>query len=258
MQRFHRSRVLNRRSFLTGAGATGAAMLLSRFGRAQVSDSAVYEGDCESEPAVEMLFDWRAGKQVYPTLGEMAPPPGWQLFNHPSLLPPFLIPPGWNAYAFWADSYDRDGVPEWQDKLLYLPQLTLNRVVSPDEDAVFEYAVGTVQPDLLTTMQSADLARRGLLGADVRYRQVCVIDDQLNALAPGWFTVDRQRTNLLLTFGNALQMPSLYLPGTVVSYNTMYGPRRHMKELMYDYFLRFMFQFLGGGGSNDPTPTPTV
>jgi hypothetical protein len=105
-------------------------------------------------------------------------------------------------------------------------------------------------------MQAADLAKRGLLGADAKYRQVCVIDDQLNALSPGWFTADRQRTNLLLTFGNAQQLPSLYLPATVVTYNTIYGPRREMEELMYNVFLRILFQFLGGGGSDDPTPTP--
>lgn len=110
---------------------------------------------------------------------------------------------------------------------------------------------------LLTTTQSSLIAKQSLLGADPTLRTVCSIDDQNNLLAPGWFTADRHRTNLIMTFGNALQLPHETAAATVVSFNTLYGPRSDMEELMFDVFLRILAQFRGGGGSDDPTPTPS-
>jgi hypothetical protein len=75
-------------------------------------------------------------------------------------------------------------------------------------------------------------------------------------LAPAWFTVDVHKSDLLITFGNTTVLPSDITPVTVVSFNNLYGPRRDMEVLMYDVFLRLLYQFLGGG-SGDPTPTPT-
>jgi len=51
--------------------------------------------------------------------------------------------------------------------------------------------------------------------------------------------------------------PDIYLPATTVSITSIFGPRAEMEDLMYDVFLRILFQFLGGG-SGDPTPTPLL
>ncbi len=248
-------RPFTRRALLGGASIVGVGAWAHRASGRQASDPVV-EGDCEDEPAVRMLFNWRAGLPVYQSVAESGPQLDWQPFNHPDFLGPFLIPPGWTGSAAWAASFTRDGVPEWRDEPMSLPQLTLSRVTSPDRDASFEYAIGSIQNALLTTQQSATVAKQSVLGANPRLRSVCSVDDQGNALAPGWFSADRHRSSLLITFGTALPLPSEVLPGTVVSFNSMFGRRREMEDLMYDVFLRILFQFLGGG-SGDPTPTPT-
>lgn len=217
--------------------------------RARGQETAVTEGDCEDEPSVALFFAWRNGQQVYDTVADGMPQIDWQPFEHPTLPVPYLIPPDWTGVAAWADSFTRDGMPEWQDAPPQLPQLTLSRIVSPDGDAVFEYAVGSIQ-QLLTTLESASIAKQSVLGEDPRLRKVCVIDDQANALAPGWFSVDRSGSGLLITFGNALQLPHEIAPATVVSFTSMFAPRRRMPDLMYEVYLRIMFQFLGGGGDD--------
>ena len=245
---------VNRRAFLT-AGAVAAPMLATQFVDGQGSDPEI-EGDCEDESSVQMLVDWREGKVVYPTLGDSTPQPDWVEFDHPTIFVPYLIPPDWTGVALWADSFTRDGEPEWQESQLYLPQLTASRIISPDGDAIFEYAVGSLQQVLLNTQDCASIAKQSIVGADPDLRQVCMIDDQYNALSPNWFTVDRQSSNLLITSGNAMQLPHDIAPATVVSFTSVYGPRSDMDDLMYDVFLRILFQFLGGG-SDDPTPTST-
>jgi hypothetical protein len=248
-------RVLTRRALLGAASFAGTAAWAHRASGRQSADPVV-EGDCEVEPAVKMLFDWRSGLPVYQSVAESGPQLDWQPFNHPSFLGPFLIPPGWTGSAAWADSFTRDGVPEWRDVPMSLPQLTLSRVTAPDGDASFEYAIGSIQNALITTRQTATIAKQSVLDANPRLRPVCSIDDQGNALAPGWFSADRHRSSLLITFGTALTLPSEILPATVISFNSLFGRRRQMEELMYDVFLRILFQFLGGG-SGDPIPTPT-
>lgn len=248
---------VTRRSFLGIAAMAGPGLWAQvAFGQ-QAAPTAVIEGVCEDEPAIEMLFDWRAGKSVYRSVAEAGPQSDWTPFNHPSSLGPFLIPPGWTGIAAWTDSFTQDGVPEWQDTPMNLPQLTLSRIVSPDGDAAFEYSVGSIQQVLLSTQQSAQIAKQSVLGATPTLQSVCMIDDQHNQLGPGWFMADKHQTDLLITFGNATQLPSNFSPTTVVSFTNLYGPREDMEQLMYDVFLRILFQFLGGG-SGDPTPTPTA
>lgn len=242
-----------RRSLL-GAAAVALPLYLAQ--RAQGQEPPLIEGDCAEESAVAMFLDWRSGRSVYPSVAASGPQIDWEPFPHPSLPVPYLIPPGWEGIAAWADSFTREGEPVWQDSPLALPQLTLARLVSPEGDAVFEYAVGSIQQVLLTTRESARIGKMSTLGADPNLEQVCLIDDQHNALAPGWFSVDRHKRDLLITFGNATVLPHDIAPATVVSFTSMYGPRRDMEDLMYEAFLRILFQFLGGG-SDDPTPTPT-
>jgi hypothetical protein len=110
--------------------------------------------------------------------------------------------------------------------------------------------VGTIQQAILTNRDSLRIARQSVLGADPDLESVCLIDDQYNALAPGWFTVDRYESDLLITFGNTQALPHDIAPATVVSFTSMYGPRRDMEDLMYDVYLRILFQFLGGGSDD--------
>lgn len=243
---------LTRRSIAMGAIGAMSSLLAGRV----ASSRQTVEGDCEREDAVTLLLDWRAGKPVYPSLVEAGPQTDWVPFNHPASLGPFLIPPDWTGSAAWADTFSDDGEPLWQSTPPAVPQLILSRVSSADGDSVFDYVTGAIPNALLTVEETAHLASQGLLGANPRLRQVCLVDDQANPLSPAWFRADRHRSNLLVSFGNALQLPDAFLPATVVGYTLLYTPRRDAEEVMYDVFLRILYQFLGGG-SGDPTPTPT-
>jgi hypothetical protein len=242
--------LLNRRE--TRRSLLGAAAVLPIFlaHMARAQESPVTEGDCEEEPAVAMLFAWRNGQSVYPSVADGMPQTDWEPFQHPSLPVPYLIPPGWTGAGIWADTFTRAGEPIWQDTPLALPQLTGTRIVSPDGDAMFEYAVGSIQQAILTNRDSLRIARQSVLGADPNLKSVCLIDDQYNALAPGWFTVDRYESDLLITFGNTQALPHDIAPATVVSFTSMYGPRSDMEDLMYDVYLRILLQFLGGGSDD--------
>ena len=110
--------------------------------------------------------------------------------------------------------------------------------------------MGSIQQVLLTTMQSAQIAKQSVLGENPDLQPVCVIDDQANPLSPAWFTVDRSGSGLLITYGNALQLPHDTAPATVVTFTTLFAPRLQMPELMYQVFFRILFQFLGGGGED--------
>lgn len=243
---------VSRRSIAAGSFVAISSLLV---GRAASSRQTV-KGDCEREDAVALLLDWRAGKSVYPSLVVAGPQPDWVPFNHPAFLGPFLIPSGWTGSAAWTDTFSSDGEPLWQDSPPAVPQLILSRVSSADGDSVFDYVTGAIPNALLTVEETAHLASQGLLGANPRLRQVCLVDDGANPLSPAWFRADRHRSNLLVSFGNALQLPDTYLPATVVGYTLLYTPRRDAEQVMYDVFLRILHQFLGGG-SGDPTPTPT-
>lgn len=245
---------ISRRS-LIGIAAAGAAGALGFKASGRQAGEDVL-ATCATEPAVDMLFRWRSGAPVYASVAENGPQIDWVPIQPQATSGPFLIPPRWSAYSGWADSFTRDGLPEWQERPVSAPQLSATRVVSPDGEALFEYAVGAIQGVLLTTEQSSGIARGSIVGADANLRPVCMYDDQDNVVMPGWFSVDRHRSRLLITSGNASTLPSDVLPATVVSYTAMYGRRRDMEDLMHDVFLRILYQFLGGG-SGDPTPTST-
>ena len=67
---------LNRRLVMTGLVITLAGS--SRVASArQTVPTAVVEGDCEDEPGIKMLFDWRAGLPVYPSVAESGPQVDW-------------------------------------------------------------------------------------------------------------------------------------------------------------------------------------
>jgi hypothetical protein len=157
----HLGHRMSRRSLL---GAAAVALPLYLVNRVHGQESPLIEGDCSEEAAVAMFLDWRFGRSVYPSVAESGPQIDWIPWTHPSLSVPFLIPPGWTGVAAWADSFTREGEPIWQETPMALPQLTLSRIVSPEGDALFDYAVGSIQQVLLSTQESADLARANVVG----------------------------------------------------------------------------------------------
>ena len=133
---------------------------------------------------------------------------------------------------------------------MQVPWLTLNRVISPEGDAAFEYAVGNIQGQPLHPLQVADIAKQSVLGEVPELSEICLIDATADPLAPSWFTADYWEDSVLITAGTALGLPDFYLPATTVTFQKILAPRRDLEELMYDVFLRILFQFLGGGGSD--------
>lgn len=247
---------LHRRAMLAGLLGVGAHLGRGAVLAEQVAPTPVVTGDCEEEPGIEMLFAWRQGQVVYPSIGDSMPQTDWEPAEHPGLLMPYLIPPGWTSIAGWCDSISRDGRPNWTDTPMPVPWLQLHRVISPDGNAAFEYVIGNIQGQPLHPLQVAEIAKASIVGENQEFREICLIDDSLNQLAPSWFTADRWERSVLITAGTALGLPDVFLPATTVTFQNIIAPRRDLEELMYDVFLRILFQFLGGGGS-DETPTPT-
>jgi hypothetical protein len=246
-------RLLTRRTVLGGAfGVIGAGMLRHGSGRSRQDDDLQA---CLEEPAADMLVAFRSGLGVYPSVMEIGPQPDWLVYEHPSALPPRLIPPGWTPIAAWADTFSSSGEPFWVDAPMILPQLSLSRVVSPDGRAQFEFFAGTIGKIMLTTQQGAYVAQQSVLGSDPDLQPVCAFDEDNDQLGSSWLTVDHHGRNVLLTYGNVYPAGG-FTPSTVINSSSIYGPRRKMEDLMYDVFLRLEYQFMGGPLDVDPTPTP--
>ena len=252
------SLLVDRRKLVAGLAAVAAPVALGARAYGMQSDTtAITDGDCTSEPSVQMLFDWRAGKPVYDSPADSGPQPDWIASNLPVPLLPYLIPPDWRAVVGYCDSISTSGEPQWTDQPMQLPWLYLARVLNNDSTAAFETISGNIQGQPLTPEQVSSIAKASLVGGNADLDPVCTIDDSANTLAPAYFAVDRSGENLLLTSVTSIGLPDIYLPATTVSITSMFGPRKEMEDLMHDVYLRILFQFLGGGGDETPTPTPT-
>jgi hypothetical protein len=76
----------------------------------------------------------------------------------------FRYPPDWTSYALWADSSTETGMPIWRDTQPLIPQLTLARIVSPAEDAAFDFAGGIIQEAPMALAETAVIAKLGIVG----------------------------------------------------------------------------------------------
>lgn len=249
-------RRLSRRS-MVGLMAAGVAAGCSGQALAQRSSLDDEVELCREEPSIQMLDAWRSGISPYESSLDAGPQPDWQYFEHPDMLGPSLVPPDWFAFPGWADSYSRSGAPRWEDERMSQPQLTSSRVVSPDGDAAFELVTGTVHGALLTLDEAMHLARQSVVVPDPDLRRVCYYEDPQDLSGPSWFSADRHERSLLITMGTIFHMPSDYAPMTGLGFNLFIGPRRQMEDLMYDVFLRILYQFLRKPEGGDDTPTPT-
>ncbi len=174
-----------------------------------------YTGDCGSDPGVQLLVDWLLGMPVV-TIAEELPGNGWWLYTHQTLPLVVSYKPDWTPVALWAEDVDDRGVPVWTDEPPVIPALSLARVVSPDEDAVFEFAVGNVTCPVLTPNDAAKVAKQGLVGEDLDLCEICLNEDP-NPLAPTWFHADRLDRAIIVSSGVAIGNPPTFIPSTTVN-----------------------------------------
>lgn len=241
---------LSRRALALGLASVAGTALTRRTAWAeQVAPTPVVTGDCSVEPGVQLLIDWRLGKPVM-TIEQLLPPLDWVPYTHPTLPLIFRYPPDWTPQALWADTFTPTGAPIWRDQPPMLPQLSLARIVSPTEDAAFEFAVGNIQGPPLTPGQAAVVAKQGILGERPRLTSICTYED-LNPLMPSWFHTDYAGKAILVSSGVAIAQPSIFLPATTVTYQNLLGPQEQFEDLMRTIFLPILVQFLGGGGDRD-------
>jgi hypothetical protein len=245
------------RRTLIGAGALAlAAATTASLGRSSAGDQAVptpvISGDCADEPGVQLLVEWRLGLPVM-TLEELLPPRSWVRYLHPTMPVTFLYPPDWREQPLWADRFSREGVPLWTDQPMAMPQLTSERLISPDGDALFEFAGGTIVGAALAPGEAATIAELGVVGEEARLRSICSYEDA-NPLVPGWFHAARVEDAVLVTYGWPIANATALWPNTVVYYYSMLGPRDRFDDLMRTVYIPILFQLTGIGGG--PTPTP--
>lgn len=245
---------LTRRTVILSAGAALGTMVASRrMAVGQGIPTPVITGDCRSEPGVELLAEWNLGYPVVSPI-ELVPPMDWVRFYHPTLPVTFLYPPDWTPLALWTDSFTQTGAPIWSDQPIALPQLTSERIVSPDGDAAFELVSGTVAGMALTPAQAASIAEQGLLGDQAQPTPLCTFEDA-NPLLPSWFHGLYVDGSVMVSEGWPLPQSGLFGESTILNYYTMAGPQADFEGLMRTVFMPILAQLSGGGGESNPTPT---
>jgi hypothetical protein len=245
------SRRLTRRSFALAALALPFALRRDALG--QLAQQPVTTGDCGTEPGVELLAKFNLGMPVA-EIPDLLPPIDWVRYYNPQIGLTFLYPSTWMAQTLWAEQFSPEGAPRWTEQRPFIPELTTNRIFSPDGAASFEAAVGTLHGVLLSPLQAANVADLGVAGDASRLAPFCDYEDR-NPLAPSWFRASRIDGNVLVSEGYAIPNPSAFTPSTIVTYYAMTGPREEFETLMREVYLRILFQFMPGGGET-PTPTP--
>lgn len=244
----------SRRAFVLAAAALSIHGPRSPASAQWSAPTPTYTGECSLEPGVQLLVDWRLGVPVM-SMAEQLPGNDWALYTHPTLPLVFYYPPDWTPVALWAEDVDDHGVPVWTDQPPVIPTLSLARIVSPDQDAVFEFAVGNVTGPVLAPHDAALVAKQGLVGEDPDLREICLYEDQ-NPLAPSWFHADRLDRAIIVSSGVAIGNPQMFIPSTTVTYQNIIGPRRDFEDLVREVFIPILFQFIGKSGENEPTPEP--
>lgn len=253
------------RRTLLGLAPVVAATIWAGRGSASNARQLELEGDCTSEPAVELLYNFfTLNVEALQYLG-LTDLDGWKLAES-TQLGPFMVPGDWDVVNVWANDWEDNGIPRWQAEPMPAPAWSATMVISPGQDAFWVYVYGSVDGPHQTTFEIGDLARSVIVGSDARLREICatgqqeaVNTDLENTL---FLTADRQGSEMLLTHGWALQSPftgpSLG-SGATFGITGMVAPRRDAEEIMQNVYLRIMFQLLpkGSGGAGPPTPTST-
>jgi hypothetical protein len=223
-------------------------------------------GDCTEEPALQMMMDFATGnldRLPYRTMDEFLPGADWE-FRESVELGMLLVPPGWNVQNVQANSFSRNGVPEWQSQQLSFPYWGGCFIISPDESAAYIYISGRMDgPPFLDGNGLVELARTSVMGSDNTPREVCVStqDEPGFSRQSSQFVVgDRYGRDLIISRGFGIQSEvsgATLGPGTEFGFEIMAAPRRESAELMEDVFIKIMWQLIPRSGSGDDEPTPT-
>jgi hypothetical protein len=243
---------LNRRSVVLAALALPLALHRNDV-RGQFGQQPAVTGDCRIEPGVELLAEFNLGMPVV-EIPDLLPPLDWVRYDNPQIGLTFLYPNTWTAQTLWAEQFSPEGAPRWTGRQPLLPELTTNRIFSPDGTASFEAAVGTLHGALLSPLQAANVADLGVAAASSRLEPFCDYEDR-KPLSPAWFRASHIDGSVLVSEGFAIPNPSAMLPSTIVVYYAMTGPRETFESLVREVYLRILFQFMPSGG-DQPTPTP--
>lgn len=248
----------SRRGLLAGAGGVAVGLAAGRGrGAAQMPVPTPVQGDCASDPGVELFLGFILGYPVV-QLTDLVVPNDWTL--HPNTYGGVIFrqPPGWSGATLYAYEFSPQGMPLFsaQQRPPLAPAVVSGRTVSANGAAGFEFASGTLQGVMLSPLQAANVAELGMVGERARLATLCAYEVQ-NPLGPAWLrAVAVDDETLLLTQGYAVAYPGM-MPYTIVTYYSMYGPRDQFEPLMRQVFLRLMGQFYRGREiSVTPTPTP--
>jgi len=250
-----RPRMMTRRTFIGGAGATGASFILAgKTARGQAIPTPVITGDCRPEPGVQLLAEWNLGISNLSPI-DVLPPLTWTRYYHTTIPVTFLYPPDWNPTPLWADSFSQTGMPLWVHEPMMLPQLTVERIVSPNRDAAFEFVTGTISNVALTPAQAAHVAEQGLLGDQITLTPLCTFEHE-HPLVSSWFHGMYAGSGVLVSEGWPIPQTSVFGPSTILNYYTMVGPREQFEMLMRTVFIPILYQLSGSAGGETPTPVP--
>jgi hypothetical protein len=191
------------------------------------------------------MIDWLAGKPVM-THDELVPPSTWKLFRQTGAPVTFLHPGDWTARAMWATGLTAAGAVDWQETLSPAAYLSGVRVVSPDEQATYEYVTGVLIGEALTLDEAASAAEQGVLGDRKVTEPICVYRDT-SSFNQVWTRAGRLEDQVVVTGGNLYSETGGYSAYSTLGYQSFIGPEEQFTELMRKVFIPIVFQFMAGG-----------
>jgi hypothetical protein len=253
----------SRRSLLAAAGLTGASLLSWRLAGAQTdSVDRVDEGDCTKDAGVELFFDLLNQPRILHDVPEYQPGPQWEAIEHPHLLQPLFMPPGWTAEWGVCTAISDDGEPTWEADISIDPSTTLavSRLTAPRGEAVFENISGTIMGVALNMEQAQTVTRLSTVDADDRVRLVCGKSLRPTPESGVWQTGERIGLNTRVSTGLVFPVADM-LSYTVIQAQSAITRRRDMEEALttlFPLFVQCMPPPRRGGAGAEPTPSPTA
>lgn len=258
------SRFFSRRSLLASVPVL-AAGFLSRHLRTTSAAQISLTGDCSVEPALQYLYDFNTlnftALPIRDT-GTLEPNLDWVIAQSPEL-GVFMIPPGWSLFNGFANSWDRDGNPQWTADTLPYPFWSTTAIVSADDTAAYIFVRGGIDNVHLTPADGAQLMRDIVMEPVAKPTSLCLAEqtDTLGDTGQGiWISGDRYGNELLLSRGSILasSVAGFSLgPGSTFFFDAFVAPSDEAADLVLDVYLKLLYQQIPKGGASDPTPTPS-
>lgn len=258
------NRILNRRTLLTGASAVTATAWIQQRHAAGAGQLSV-SGDCSLEPALQHVFNFSTSNfNALPLhrMGSLEPGPDWVISQSPEL-GILLTPPGWRVINEVANTFDREGLPQWQSGQLPFPWWATTVVESPDASTGYIFIRGALDDIHITPAAGADLTRHLVMLPDVQPQSLCLaeqVDNLGDMTNEYWVSGDRYDHELLLSRGTSIVSSvsgSNLGPGSTFLIDAFVAPADRAEDLVLDVYLKILYQLLPKGGAGDPTPTPT-